>query len=31
MSEFNTLLVDRIGTDGRVARVTLNKPRDKAN
>ena len=30
MSEFNTLLVDRVGTDGRVAQITLNTPK-KAN
>jgi len=24
--EFETLILDRVGTDGRVARVTLNRP-----
>ncbi len=25
MSEYENLLVERIGTDGRVARITLNR------
>ena len=24
--EFENLLIDRLGTDGRIARITLNRP-----
>ena len=26
MSDYETLLIDRVGTDDRVARITLNRP-----
>ena len=26
MADYENLLIDRVGTDGRVARITLNRP-----